>query len=331
MKILITGASGFIGSNLAERLARNRYRVRGLVRKSSNLDYLNGIPLELAQGDVTDRSSLDRVMEGIDVVIHAAGVASDWGSYQQFYRVNVVGTQNVAESALKHRVKRVVHISTAAIHGFAGFRHATEATPLAKTAWPYCETKKIAEEWLFQFSNKTGLPVSVIRPGNAFGPKDHTFFQKYADALCKGQVGYVSGGKSWTCPTYIENLVEGIVLSCFEHKAVGEAFIITDGLDITWRCFTEKITEALGIKSPGYSVPFWLGYSSATLLEWIYRSAGSTNAPLLTRYRIANAGTDYHFSIEKAKGLLGFRPDVGLDEAIRRSAEWYLKSKVISR
>jgi nucleoside-diphosphate-sugar epimerase len=327
MKFLITGVNGFIGSNLAERLIGDGHSVRGLVRKTGSLDYLKNIPVELVYGDVTDAESVSSAMKGIDIVVHVAGFASDWGSYQQFYQVNVIGTQNVLESALSNKVKRVVHISTTAIHGFPGFRFATEETPFARTIWPYCETKKIAETWVMEFSKKTGLPVSVIRPGNVFGVKDHTFFEKYADALLKGQVGYINGGKSWTCPTYIENLVEGIVRACFEPNAVGGVFIITDGLEITWHSFTEKVADALGVKRPGYSIPFWLGYTLAMVMEWVYDLFKIKNAPLLTRYRISNGGRDYHFSIERAKQRIGYRPPVGLEEAIHRSAEWYMKQK----
>jgi nucleoside-diphosphate-sugar epimerase len=259
--------------------------------------------------------------------VHVAGLASDWGRYEQFYQVNVSGTQNVAECALRSGVKRLVHISTSAIHGFPGFRYATEDTPLATTRWPYCETKKIAEQWLFKFSKSEGLPVSVIRPGNVFGPRDHTFFENYAEILLKGQLGYINGGRSWTCPTYIENLSEAILQACIEPNAVGEAFIITDGLEIDWRCFTGKIADALGVKHPRYSIPFPLAYFGATVMERTYEFIQSAHAPILTRYRVSNGGKDYHFSIQKAKRLLGYHPIVPLDEAIRRTAEWYLKAK----
>jgi nucleoside-diphosphate-sugar epimerase len=327
MKILITGASGFIGSNLAERLIREGHSVRGLVRKTSSLNYLSGIPVELAYGDITDRPSLDASMQDIDIVVHVAGLASDWGPYHRFYQANIVGTQNTAASASDARVKRLVHISTAAVHGFTGFRRATEEYPFAKTIWPYCESKKIAEMWIFGFSKKSGLPISVVRPGNVYGMKDHTFFEKFAQALFKGQIGYINGGKSLTCPTYIENLTEGIVRACFEPNAVGEAFVITDGLDITWRVFTEKIADALGAKGPCYSIPFCLGYALAIGMEGLYKLIRSESSPLLTRYRICNAGIDYHFSIDKAKRMIGYQPTVGVDEAIRRSAQWYLESK----
>ncbi len=327
MKALITGASGFIGSNLAERFVRAGFSVTGLVRRTSRLDYLSGIPIPLAYGDVTDRDSLSSAMRGTDIVVHVAGLASEWGRYEHFYEVNVSGTRNVAECALSSNVKRMVHISTTAIHGFPGFRYATEDTPLATTRWPYCETKKIAEQWLFKFSKSEGLPVSVIRPGNVFGRRDHTFFEKYAEILLKRQLGYINGGRSWTCPTYIENLSDAILQACVEPNAVGEAFVITDGLEIDWRGFTEKIADALGAKHPWYSIPFHLAYFGAMVMERIYESMHCTHAPILTRYRVSNGGKDYHFSIQKAKRLLGYQPIVSMDEAIRRTAEWYLKAR----
>ncbi len=325
MKILITGANGFIGSNLAERLLRDGHEVRGLVRKNSDLSFLNGLAIEPVFGDITDPAAVDTAVKGMNIVIHVAGLASDWGPYDAFYKVNVLGTRNVMEACSKHSIVRLVHISTTALHGFPGFQNATEETPLAKTIWPYCETKKLAELELKEYAQKTGLDTVIIRPGNVFGSKDHTFFEKYADALRQRMLGYVSGGTCLTCPTYIENLTDAVTRACFMKNISGQTFIITDGLEITWKAFTEKIADVLGYPRPIYSLPFRLGYGLAIVVEALYRSLGIRSAPFITRYRICNGGRNYHFSIEKARRLLGYEPAVTLDEAIRRTAAWYQK------
>ncbi len=327
MKILITGANGFIGSNLTERLVREGHKVIAFVRRNSSMKFLAGIEHEARYGDILDRYSLDSAMKGVEVVIHVAGLASDWGPYRKFYDINVVGTENVLETARKNGVQRVVHLSSTAIHGFGNFTDADETYPQPKTIWPYCETKRIAEERVLEFSKKNGMPVSVVRPGNVFGKNDHTFFEKYADALFAGKIGYICGGKAITCPTYVENLVEGIVRAAFAQKAIGEVFIITDGVKISWREFTEKIADALGAKRPKLSVPFSLMYGLAFGMESAYQLVRSEAPPLLTRYRISNGGTNYHFSTAKAERLLEYKPPVSLDEAVRRTANWYLNRK----
>lgn len=321
--LLITGVNGFIGSHVAERLLKSGHRVRGLVRTTSDLAFIRRLDVELRTGDVTDRDSLARAADGVEVIVHAAGLSSDWGPYERFFRVNVEGTRCVAETARSAGVRRLVHISTTALHGFSGFRDADETCPMPETGFPYCETKKIAERWLIAAMPPARPEITVIRPGNVFGPRDRTFIGKYLDALRDGKIAYVDGGKAWTCPTYVENLAEAIRLACFDPAAAGEAFIITDGLAIDWRTFTEKLADELGVPGPGRSVPFRLAYSAAAAMESAYRLFGSATPPLLTRYRISNGGRDYHFSTEKAKRVLRYEPPVGLDEAVRRTVSWY--------
>jgi nucleoside-diphosphate-sugar epimerase len=327
MRILVTGASGFIGSNVAARLAADGHTVRALLRRTSSSANLSGASAELAFGDVEDAASLKAAMTGVQIVVHVAGLASDWGPYESFHRVNVRGTQNVARAALAGGVSRMVHISTTALHGFPGFRHATESTPFAETIWPYCQTKRMAEEWLAAFASESGLDVAVVRPGNVFGRNDRTFFARYAEGLFRGQVQHIDGGASWTCPSYVENLVDGILLACFEPAASGETFIITDGLDISWHTFAAKVATALGARQPRFSLPYAVAYAAAGAMEAVHVALQRSAPPLLTRYRISNAGRDYHFSIEKARQVLGYHPRVDLDTAIERSARWYLDQR----
>lgn len=324
---LISGINGFIGSHIADRLLSTGNRVRGLVRKTSRLRYIEGLDVELCYGDLRDAESLNEAVKGIDTVIHAGALVSEEGPRETFIAVNVQGTENLARSAHRYNVRRFVHMSTVAVHGFAGFRNRDETFPMVDTIFPYCQTKKATEEWLFRFAESVDMEITVIRPGNVFGPRDHTYIGQYLDALQKGRIVYIDGGRHWTCPTYIDNLVDGVVGVSCEPSARGEAFIITDGLEIDWKTFTDTFADELGVKRPRVSVPYWCGYSLAFLLEMSYRLLSISKPPLLTRYRISNGGRDYHFSIEKAKGLLGYEPSVDFSEAVRRTVGWFIQEQ----
>lgn len=319
---LITGINGFIGSNLAERLLKDGWKVHGLVRKTSDLKFLKGFDIEYFYGDITEPSTLDVPMTGINQVFHVAALSSDWGHYEKFYKINVDGTMNVARAAHKAGVDRMVYISTVAMYGF-GRLNVKESDEKLHTDFPYCETKKIAEEKVFAFAKESGLKLTAVKPGNVFGIKDHTFIEKYLDALKSGKVGYVDGGARKTCPVYIENLVDGIMLASENDLAIGETFFITDGLDITWREFTDKLADEMGLDRPKSSFPFFLAYAVAVVLQFIYSALDTKEPPLLTPYRIFNGGKDYTFSIEKAKRVLGYSPKVNLDESIKRTVNWY--------
>lgn len=324
--VLITGANGFIGSHIVDRMLQEGYHVRGLVRKSSDLSLLQDMDIELIYGDVTEPKSLEDAVKGANVVIHNAGLASDWGPLELFMKINYAGTRSLAIAAEQAGVQRFVLLSSVAIHGFGATKVMDENSPINTQGFHYSISKWEAEKWLIDFGKSSKMEVTAIRPGNVFGPKDHTFIENYLDILVKGQGGYVNGGQSKTCPTYVHNLTKGIALAATHRDAPGEAFIITDGLDINWKQFTEKLTTSLGIKNPSMSIPFGLGNFIAGSMERIYKIFNSQKAPLLTQYRMNNGGKDYYFSIEKAKKVLGFVPETDLDAAISETIKWY-KSK----
>lgn len=320
--VLVTGANGFIGSHVCERFLAEGHRVRALVRETSDLAFLAGLDVDRVTGDVTDAASLAPAVLGAEVVVHVAGLASDWGPLSRFLAVNLEGTKNVATAAAAAGVRRLVHVSSASVHGFAGFRDRAEDGPCPQSPFPYVESKRRAEEWLRGSLPAPSPEVVVLRPGNVYGPRDHTFIEKYADALLRGRLGYVGGGRCLTCPVYVENLRDAILAAAFHPAAKGEAFLVTDGLVIDWRTFTERLCAHLGVRPPRLSVPSWLGYSAAATMEGLWAVARAENPPLLTRYRIRNGGRDYHFSIEKAKRLLGWTPAVDLEQALERTAAW---------
>lgn len=331
MNIFITGINGFIGSNLARHLINMGHYVSGSVRQSSDLSFLKDIQVNLFLGEICDEDFLLNCFQDQVIVFHVAALASDWASMKAFYKVNVQGTINVAQAALKANVNRLVFISSTAVYGFAGYRNRTENDIIPKNNFPYAATKREAEDWLRRFSKETNFAITIIQPANVFGPYDRTFFIKFAPALEKGVMMFVNGGRPWTCRTYIANLTDALWLAATKKDAIGETFIISDGLEINWRQFIKKISQQLHVREPRISINFRVAYILATVLEGVYQLFHVKRAPPITRYRICNVGRDYHFSIEKAQKLLGFVPRIALDEAIRRTVQWYKEYKEVNR
>lgn len=322
--VLITGANGFIGSHLVNKFANEGHEVYGLVRTTSDLNLIKDMNVSLKYGDITDYDSISNALNGIDIVINNAGHASDWGSLESFRKVNLEGTMNVARAAAENRVKRLVHMSTTAIHGFNQTQAASENDP-KNPVFNYGISKLEAENWLMDFSNNNDMEVTSIRPGNVFGPGDYNFIEQYIEALCTGKIAYVSKGLSLTCPTYVENLVEGVYLASHHENAPGEVFIITDGLHVNWKQFTEAIADEMNLPYPKLSIPLRISLCLASLAEGIYKLARANHPPLITKYRMLNAGTGYYFSIDKARNLLGFKPVIGLHEAVKKTVLWFQK------
>jgi nucleoside-diphosphate-sugar epimerase len=319
-KILVTGANGFIGSNLVKRLSDDGNLVKGFVRKTSDLSFLEGLNVEVALGDITDINTLEIATKGIDKVYHVAGLAADWGPYSLFDRINFEGTRNVALAANRNGVKKLIHISTVAFHGF-GKINMNENSPVPKNLIPYAKTKFLAEEWLWQFAKTSDVKITAIRPGNVFGINDRTFITKYIDALLKGKFAQVNNGKSLTCPIFIDNLTDIITMVGNSEKADNNAFIATDGLKINWQTFNYKLAKSLGIKLPKTSIPYKIAYPAAKAFYGMHRFFKVKTEPFLTPYRVNNGGQDYHFSIEKLKQFFDYAPKTDIDTAIQKTVD----------
>ena len=326
MKALVTGANGFIGSNVVKRLLQEDVEVNVLVRKSSDLKFLKGLDVTYFYGDITDYATLEPSVKGVEKVFHVAGLAADWGTYERFEKINFKGTINVAKAAAAARVKRFIQISTVAFHGF-GKTNVVEDDPPAENLIPYAETKWMAEQWLWEYAKVVSMEITAVRPGNVFGINDRTFISKYIDAMLAGKFAEVNHGRSKTCPVYIENLVDIILLVSKEENAVGNAYLATDGLDITWHEFNSLLAEKLQIKLKNSSIPFGLAMAAAKIYYGIHSLLNLKSEPFLTPYRINNGGLDYHFSIQKLKDHFNYSPNINLDIALTRTVNWYRSIK----
>ena len=198
-KILVTGANGFIGSNLVKRLIKDGHSVNSLVRKTSDLRFLSNVDTTLFYGDISDINSLKDSMKDVQKVYHIAGLAADYGPFSLFERVNFQGTKNVAQTACREGVKKFIYISTVAFHGF-GKTNMNEESPIADDLIPYAKTKYMAEQWLWEFDKESKINITAVRPGNVFGVNDRTFMSKYLEAMLKGKFSEINKGKSktWT-------------------------------------------------------------------------------------------------------------------------------------
>jgi len=325
-KVLVTGSNGFIGSNLCKRLLDEGHEVHALVRRSSNLHFLEGLPVTLVYGDITEPETLPSAVEGMDKVFHVAGLAADWGPYALFEKVNFQGTKNVAVASSKADVKQMIYISTVAFYGF-GKQNVTEEFPPAKNLIPYAQTKYLAEQWLWEFRKQTAMEITAVQPGNVFGVNDHTFISKYIDALLTGKFAEINRGKSKTCPVFVDNLVDIILLVAGESKADGNAYIATEGLNITWHEFNAALAGKLGVKLPKTSLPYGLAMLAAQSFYAVHRFLKIKKEPFLTPYRINNGGKDYHFSIQKLQDHFGYQPKTDLETALQKTVGWYRSSK----
>lgn len=323
MKILVTGANGFVGSSLCSRLADAGHQVRGMVRATSDLSLLEGVPVEIVFGSLSDRESLQKAALDRDIVFHVAAAVTDWGSLEYFRKIIVEGTRNIIEAAIINHVPRFLYVSSVAVASFSDLRNMDEEAPQLPTPYPYCQTKREAEELVNNLHQSGKIQTVIVRPGDIYGPKDRVALLRMGEMLRKRQLPYVASGNKLGAFTYIDNLVEGMILAASTDKAFGRTYILTDGVEMSWRTYFEKLTDALGYPHPNLSINPQIGYAAASLLENFYRLLNIQQRPPFSRYLVNHLSTDFHFSIERARVELGYQPIVDMDETIRRTAEWY--------
>ncbi|MFH1084919.1 MAG: NAD-dependent epimerase/dehydratase family protein [Chloroflexota bacterium] len=322
MNVLVTGSNGFLGSHLCRALAARGDRVRGLVRATSDVSLLEGIPIERALGDITAPDSLPPAVAGMDVVYHVAGAVSDWGTPAWFRRINVDGTRHVLAAASAAGVQRVVYVSSAAVHSFLDRQDMDETSPQLPTPFPYCQSKREAEAVALDYHRAGRVAVAIVRPGDIYGPGDRVALLRLAGLLRRGLVPYVGDGRKLGAHTYVGNLVDALILAGTHPGAPGEAFVITDGTGVTWRDHFAGLARAAGLPQPWVQVPAPLAAAAASALEALYRGLRLHGRPPITRYLVAHLRSDFHFSIAKASRMLGYAPALDTDTTLQRTADW---------
>ncbi len=323
MRVLVTGASGFIGSHLAVRCEQEGYHVRALVRKgNAAIPRLQEQGITVIEGDIRDAAVVHRAAEGCDFIVHAAAVASDWGEPQDFIDINIGGTRNVAEAALQNRVGRLVYLSSIEVFDHLKSGRIDERTPFHPRNQPYPDTKIAATRLIGEYAAK-GQEISIVYPSMVYGPGDRTIFPLLADGIRKGQLFYWALHARMTL-IYIDNLVDLLMLAATHPAAAGEGFLACDTGHLTFEAFCERLSTGIHARRPFIYIPFSLAYLLASMMEMTYRLAESGKRPLLTRQAVTLLASKAMFDTSKARNLLGWTPRVPFDDGFRRTLDWLL-------
>lgn len=321
MKILVTGGTGFTGKALVNRLLNDGHEVVALDYKEGlKTEDLRARGAEVVIGSVTDKEMLEKCMPGVDVVQHLAAAFRELNVPDTYYYdVNVNGTRNVLDAAQRHGVKKVVYCSTCGVHGNIDNPPGGEDAPIQPADY-YQKTKYQAEPFVKEAS-KNGLDAVILRPAAIYGPGDPERFFMIFKRVSKGTFPMFGNGRTFYHPLYVDNLVDALVLAMAPGKGTGEAYLIADEQYVTIEDLVRRIGKALNVnvKVPHYPVmPLVV---SGRVMETLCRPFGIT-PPIFPR-RVDWYRQNRAFKIDKAKRDLGYDPKVGLDEGLKRTAEWY--------
>ena len=318
--VLVTGGTGFTGGHLARGLASRNYRVRVLARDAEKGRDLTSAGIEIVQGDLTDRHSLDCAVQGVATVYNIAAIYRQAGAPASAYRaVNADGVGALIRSAARAGVRRVVHCSTVGVHGDVEEPPASEDAPL-RPGDVYQETKLEGERVAREAATETGIELVIARPSGIYGPGDRRLLKLFR-GVARRRFVILGRGDIYYHLTYVDDLVEGFRLCGTVPKAAGRTYILAGGEVGTLKELVHLVARESGVKPPPVHLPVWPFWVTGALCEAV--CVPLRVEPPLYRRRVDFFTKSRAFDISRARAELGYSPKVTLREGVRRALEWY--------
>ncbi|HEX4589938.1 MAG TPA: NAD-dependent epimerase/dehydratase family protein [Gemmataceae bacterium] len=325
MNALVTGGGGFLGGAIVRLLHGRGDTVRSFSRK--HYSALEEVGIEQVQGDIADLPAVERAVAGCDVVFHVAAKAGVWGPAAEYYRANVVGTENVIAACRKHGVRRLVFTSSPSVvttgHDIAG---GNESLPYPRNYLAeYPRTKALAER-LVLAANGPDLATVSLRPHIIWGPGDNHLIPRLIARARAGKLRQVGDGTNRTDVTYVENAAMAHLAAADRlapgSPVAGKAYFISQGEPVLVWPFINRILGLAGLPPVTRKIPLGVAYAAGAVLESIYKLTGRTDEPRMTRFLAVQLGTSHWFDISAARRDLGYEPAVTVDEGLKRLGEW---------
>ncbi len=326
---LVTGATGLLGSHIAERLLARGRPVRALVRPGADVRFLNELGVVLVEGDLTDPAACRRAVEGAGVVFHAAAKVGDWGGWAEFQRHGIDATANLARAAVESKVGRFVQISSTSAYGHPADlgRPIDETFPLGVGLWwpwdDYTRSKVECERLLWAAADREGLPLTVIRPSWLYGERDRTTIARLVKRARGRGIPLFGRGDNPLSAIYAGEVAEAAILAADDPGSAGEAYNVTDLGPITQREFFQRVAEAAGGRAGRWRHPYPLAFGVGFGLEAWGRFTRSRRPPALTRYAAWLMGRAIAYSSAKARLRLGWAPAIDYRTSLARAVEWF--------
>jgi nucleoside-diphosphate-sugar epimerase len=327
MTIVVTGATGFLGSALVTELIRQKQPLRILARDEQRARAQFGDTVTVIAGDINDEEQVRRAVDGATIIYHLVGRLYHPSTPPElYYRTHVEGTRILLNACKgQSQLQRIIHCSTTGVHGETGRTPAAEDAPFAPTN-PYEVTKLEAELLALRACQEQGLPVSVARPGLVYGPGD-LHLLGFFSSIKKGLFRVIDGGKALLHPIYIDDMTAAFLLCAERPQAIGHSYNLAGDRAVTICELATAIAHSLDKELPGGSIPLWLANLASDIFALTPGMRGE-HAPL-TRSRVKFLTRSRVYDISRAQNELGFSPRVQLEEGMKKTAAWYHKHEYL--
>lgn len=323
---LVTGASGFVGGRLAQRLLDEGYRVRLLLRRPEAASHSLRQHCEVIHGDLNNAVALQQAVQDCHYVFHCAANANTWDCRENYEAANVRGVHALltALSTSNFVLRRLVHISTVDVYGYPD-SPCNEQSPTRKVGFGYGDTKLDGELLLRAYADAHNIPYVIIRPANIIGPGSQ-FIEQIDAALRAGSMLTIQRGSANAGLVYIDNLIDYLLWSADADEALNEIYNVRDDYDVSWREFIVRLQQLTHNPSGVKNLPYRVAFLSATVLEKLYQLGGRSSEPPLHRLLVCMFGKTCGHSADKIRSSSGIHSAIGFDEAMARSAAWLASS-----
>ncbi len=317
LNLLITGATGLVGQNFAPRAVTAGYNVLAMVRRNSDRSALAGLPIRFVEGDLTDSETLPAAVAEADIVVHAAAHVGDWGPVEKYRAVNVVALEHLLTAAGQTgRLRRWIQISSQSVYPVRHHYGTDEsAGPDLTNTDGYMKTKAESEVVVQRHVKDYGLSAVILRPGFVYGPGERHALTRVVQKIQAGKMRLIGSGDKLLNNTAIENLCDAILLAIETPNIDGEAFNIRDARLVTREEFIHTIADYLGKPYPRHISERFVK-ALVRPIEAIARFRGRKTPPILTQGQIKFLTQNLDYSIDKARRVLGYQPQVDFQEGI---------------
>ncbi len=322
--VLVTGATGFIGSRVVHKLLQENVAVKALLLPDETVPLDWAEKIEITRGSISDPAAVAQAAGRAKTVIHLAAVVSDWGDEKKYWEFTVEGSRLVFEEAIKNHA-RVVLASSIVVYGNKIQKQSCpEETGYGRAFGPYSRTKQAQEKLAWEYHQNRGLRLSVVRPANVYGPRSGPWLHDVVHVLKSGAPGLVAGGDMNAGLVYVDNVADILILAASAEIAIGRAYNASDGLDVTWKQYFNDIAGMIGVKSPK-SIPYPVAAFSAVMLEAVWKFFNIEKRPPVTREALNLIGSDNRIPNDRIRRELKYHPRISYPEGLQRTREYLLK------
>jgi nucleoside-diphosphate-sugar epimerase len=326
-RALVTGATGLVGSHIVDRLIRDGWEVRALVR--GDAPELSKLGVELARGDVLDRDSFVRAAKGTDVIFHNAAAITPRGGWEAYRRLNVDGTENAIVAA-ESAGARLMQLSSVAVYGSSGrFRAAGQKTsedlplgPLPENAY-YARSKRESEEMVMRAHADGRIWATAVRPNVNYGTRDRQFVPRVGRLLQRGFVPLIAGGSSIFSVVHAANVADGAVRASMTSIAGGRAYNLANDFPVSVRRFFELAAEGMNKKVRFIPVPLGVASAGFEVFRFAATALTAGRMSVISNASISMLTKDNPFTSERARTELGWNPQVRPEDGIREAFRWW--------